>query len=84
MLPQLWSRKRAPSALGWKSSAQTVHTVEIALMTIEQTHHIRVQVVRHPGNGRTGTLLAPKQAVERAAPVNAGLMVLPMRWVASS
>jgi len=48
---------------------------------IEQAHHICVEVVRHPGNGRTGTLHDPKTAVEQAAPVNAGFMVLPMRWV---
>jgi hypothetical protein len=48
---------------------------------IEQAHHIRVEVVRHPGNGTTGTLHDPKKAPEQAAVVNAGFMVLPMRWV---
>lgn len=46
---------------------------------IEQTHHVRVEVVRHPGNGRTGTLHDPKRATEPA--INPGFMVLPMRWV---
>jgi putative transposase len=45
---------------------------------IEQAHYIRVEVVRHPANGTIGTLHDPKQAAE---PVNAGIMVLPMRWV---
>ena len=48
---------------------------------IEQAHPIRVEVVRHPANGTTGTLHDPKKAPEQAAVVNAGFMVLPMRWV---
>jgi len=48
---------------------------------IEQTHHIRVEVVRHPGNRATGTLLDPAQSPAPAAEVNAGFVVLPKRWV---
>jgi putative transposase len=48
---------------------------------IEQAHHIRVEVVRHPGNGTTGTLHDPTRSPEQAAIVNTGFMVLPMRWV---
>jgi transposase len=48
---------------------------------IEQAHHIVVDVVRHPGNGTTGTLHDPKQSPEKAAVINAGFMVLPKRWV---
>jgi len=48
---------------------------------IEQAHHIRVEVVRHPANGTTGTLHDPAKAVEPAAVINAGFMVLPKRWV---
>ena len=48
---------------------------------IEQAQHIRVEVVRHRANGTTGTLHDPKTTPEDAAGVNAGFMVLPMRWV---
>lgn len=48
---------------------------------IEQAHRIRVAVVRHPANGTTGTLHDPKTTPEDVAGVNAGFMVLPMRWV---
>ena len=48
---------------------------------IEQLHHIRVEVVRHPGNGRTGTLHDPDQTAVPAAEINAGFVVLPKRWV---
>lgn len=48
---------------------------------VEQAHHIRVEVVRHPGNGTSGTLHDSKKAPEQAAVVNAGFMVLPVRWV---
>ena len=48
---------------------------------IEQAHHIRVEVVRRPGNSTIGTLHDPKTAPEPAAVINAGFMVLPMRWV---
>jgi len=48
---------------------------------IEQAHHIRVEVVRRPGNSTIGTLHDPKTGPEPAAVINAGFMVLPMRWV---
>ncbi|NHQ90309.1 IS5 family transposase [Janthinobacterium lividum] len=48
---------------------------------IEQAQHIRVEVVRHPANGTTGTLHDPKTPPEDAAAVYAGFRVLPMRWV---
>lgn len=48
---------------------------------IEQAHRIRVAVVRHPANGTTGTLHDPKTTPEDVAGMNAGFMVLPMRWV---
>lgn len=48
---------------------------------IEQLHHIRVEVVRRPGNGTTGTLHNPAQAAMPAAEINAGFVVLPKRWV---
>ena len=48
---------------------------------IEQAHHIRVEVVRHPDNGTTGTLHDSRTAPEQAVAINAGFMVLPMRWV---
>jgi len=43
---------------------------------IEQAHHIRVEVVRHPGNGTTGTLHDPKKASEPAPITNTGFMEL--------
>lgn len=48
---------------------------------IEQTHHIRVEVVRRPGNGMIGTLHDPKTVPEQAAVVNPGTVILPKRWV---
>lgn len=48
---------------------------------IEQAHHIRVEVVRRPGNSTIGTLHDPKTAPEPAPVINAGFTVLPMRWV---
>jgi transposase len=48
---------------------------------IEQRHHIRVDVVRRPGNGTTGTLHDPIQAAVPAAEINAGFVLLPKRWV---
>lgn len=47
---------------------------------IEQTHPIQVEVVRHPGNRATGTLLDPTQSPV-AAEVGTGFVVLPKRWV---
>lgn len=48
---------------------------------IEQLHHIRVEVVRRPGNRTTGTLHNPTQTAAPAAEINAGFVVLPKRWV---
>lgn len=48
---------------------------------IEQTHHIRVEVARRPGNGTIGTLHDPKTVPEQAAVVNPGFVILPKRWV---
>lgn len=48
---------------------------------IKQAHHIRVEVVRHPGNSMIGTLQDPKMAPVPAAIIKAVFMVLPMRWV---
>jgi putative transposase len=48
---------------------------------IEQLHHIRVEVVRRPGNGTTGTLHDPKQAAVPAAGSNVGFLIQPKRWV---
>ena len=48
---------------------------------IEQAHRNRVEVVRHPANGTTGTLHDPKIAPEHAMGMHAGFMVLLMRWV---
>lgn len=42
---------------------------------IEQAHHIRVEVVRHPANRTTGTLHDPEKAAEPAPVINAGFMV---------
>lgn len=46
---------------------------------IEQTHGIRVQVVRRPGNHSTGTLHDPQQSLWQE-PLR-GFVVLPKRWV---
>jgi putative transposase len=48
---------------------------------IEQLHHIRVEVVRRPGNGRTGTLHDSKRATMSSAASNAGFLIQPKRWV---
>lgn len=48
---------------------------------IEHRHHIRVEVVRHPGNGTTGTLYNAAQRIAPAPEINKGFMVLPKRWV---
>lgn len=48
---------------------------------IEQAHHIRVEVVRRPGNGTIGTLHDPTTMPEQASVVNAGFVILPKRWV---
>jgi transposase len=48
---------------------------------IEQTHQIRVEVVRRPGNGTTGTLHDPARTPEPTVEINAGFVVLPKRWV---
>jgi putative transposase len=48
---------------------------------IEQLHHMRVEVVRRPGNSTTGTLHDPTRTSEPAAEINAGFVVLPKRWV---
>jgi putative transposase len=48
---------------------------------IEQLHHIRVEVVRRPGNGATGTLHNPTQTSGPPAEIKAGFVVLPKRWV---
>jgi putative transposase len=46
---------------------------------IEQAHHIRVEVVRSPGNGTIRTLYNPETVPEQAAVVNAGFVILPKR-----
>lgn len=46
---------------------------------IEQTHGIRVEVVRRPGNRSTGTLHDPQQSLWQE-PIR-GFVVLPKRWV---
>jgi putative transposase len=46
---------------------------------IEQTHGIRVEVVRRPGNRSTGTLHDPQQPLWPQPA--AGFVVLPKRWV---
>lgn len=48
---------------------------------IEQRHHINVEVVRHPGNGTTGTLHNTAQGTVPAAEINKGFVALPKRWV---
>lgn len=49
------------------------------VQAIEQTHGIRVQVVRRPGNRSTGALHDPQQSLWPA--LTAGFVVLPKRWV---
>ena len=51
---------------------------------IEQTNHIRVEVVRRPGNGATGTLHDPNRTSEPPAVIHAKFVVLPKRWVAET
>jgi len=48
---------------------------------IEQRHHLRVEVVRRPGNGTTGTLHNAAQGTGSAAEINTGFVALPKRWV---
>jgi putative transposase len=48
---------------------------------IEQRHHIRVEVVRRPGNGTTGTLQEASQLSAPPTEINTGFVVLPKRWV---
>lgn len=48
---------------------------------IEQAHHIRIEVVRHPGNSTIGTLHDPKTAPEPTAVINSGFTIVPKRWV---
>lgn len=48
---------------------------------IEQQHHIRVEVIRRPGNGTTGTLQDAAQGTVAAVEVSPGFVVLPKRWV---
>lgn len=48
---------------------------------IEQQHHIRVKVVRHPRNGTTGTLHNAAQGSAPASELNKGFLFLPKRWV---
>ena len=48
---------------------------------IEQQHKIRVDVVRRPDNGTTGTLLDIKRIGAQATEIKAGFVVLPKRWV---
>ncbi|WP_075790650.1 IS5 family transposase [Massilia putida] len=48
---------------------------------IEQQHHIRVEVVRRPGNGTTGTLHNAAQATVPTMEIEKGFVALPKRWV---
>jgi transposase len=48
---------------------------------IEQRHHIRVEVVRRPGNGTTGILHNAAQVSVPATEINKGFVVLPKRRV---
>jgi putative transposase len=48
---------------------------------IEQQHHIRVEVVRRPGNGTTGTLHDSVQTAVPTQEANAKFVALPKRWV---
>ena len=49
---------------------------EKCVYDIEHAHHIRVEVVRRPGNSTIGTLHDPKTAPEPASVINAKYMVL--------
>jgi putative transposase len=40
---------------------------------IEQLHHIRVEIVRHPANGSTGSLYSPEQATLPTAEMSFGV-----------
>jgi hypothetical protein len=46
---------------------------------IEQLHHSRVEIVRRPGNGTTGTLHDAAQAIGAAEEINPGFVALPKR-----
>ena len=48
---------------------------------IEQQHHIRVEIVRHPGNSTIGTLHDTKLPGAQVKDTNPGFVVLPKRWV---
>lgn len=48
---------------------------------IEQRHHIRVEVVRHPENGTTGTLRDPKQVAVPGGGGSVAFLIQPKRWV---
>ena len=48
---------------------------------IEQAHHIRVEVVRRPGNSTIETLHDPKTTPEPTAVISSGFTILPKRWV---
>lgn len=48
---------------------------------IEQLHHIRVEVVRRPGNSTTGTLHNPRRTSDLAAESRERFVVQPKRWV---
>jgi transposase len=48
---------------------------------IEQLHHIRVEVVRHPGNGTMGTLHDAAQAIGADEEINPEFVALPKRWI---
>jgi len=41
-----------------------------------QAHNVRVEVIRRPGNERTGTLPDPQKALEEVEVVSAGFMIL--------
>jgi putative transposase len=48
---------------------------------IEQQHQLRVEVVRRPGNGTTGTLHDPMHTAVPTQEANAKFVALPKRWV---
>jgi transposase len=48
---------------------------------IEQRHHIRVEVVRHPENRTTGTLRDPKQVAVPGGGGSVAFLIQPKRWV---
>lgn len=48
---------------------------------IEQRHHIRVEVIRRPGNGTTGTFHNTALATVPVVEGNTGFVALPKRWV---